>query len=97
MYTPPIESCPYLDTVSDRDMIQPFYRVRDSNVLVHMMETRMYGIPIGHDLTLLTTKGQILQAPTLALKAEIMGLTRDAASARHIAEWIRTNVKELDE
>jgi hypothetical protein len=86
-----------LDTVSDFDVIQPFYRVQDSNVLVHVIETRMYGIPIGHDLELVTTKGQTLQAPTLALKAEIMGTYRDAASARHIAQWIRTNIKELDE
>lgn len=86
-----MNNLPYLDDCIDGDMIHEYYRVRDSNVVVKLSgENRS-------EFELAVNGGQWLVAPTLAARAEFYGRARDSQSIRELAQWIRDNIKELDE
>lgn len=82
------ENLPLLDDVVDQDNIQPRYRVRGSNLLVE--------ITPDNEARILNAHGELLPGVSLAVNNHMVGKPLNAASGREVAEWLRTNTREVE-
>lgn len=82
---PPPEPLPLLDDVCDGDSVGRFYGVRDSTVIVDVLQLPIVGWSFR-----LARDGQVLRPETDAMCRRFMGCERvDAALARRLCAFVR--------
>lgn len=83
----PNDSPPFLDDVVDQERVEPVYQVRGSSLLVQITND--------NEILVTNANGELLPGVSLAVNDHMLGKERNAASAREVAEWLRTNTREV--
>lgn len=85
----PNEDLPFLDDVVDgeRVLTSP-YAIRNSSLRVVITE--------GHEIRVTNSNGELLPGVSLGVNDYMVGKPATAESAHEVAEWLRTNTREVE-
>lgn len=94
---PNVSTLPYLDDCQDHDLIQPYYRIRGSDLIIAVETEGLGYLAEVYALVGSSQSWTYLQGPSYALNSQFHGAAADRDLALRMADWVRRTIRKVDE